>query len=97
MLLGDLLGEVERKAGAGRAAALLDDLGLLARVAAAAGRAGMDPDAFVVAAVRRFEREASGEDWVTLMGIAAAHPDPGGACLRRMVEHALRAADDGAA
>lgn len=89
MLLGDLLAQVERAEASGNAAALLDDLALLARVAATAAREGVDPDDYVIAAVRRFEHTASPEDWVTLMGVASGHADPGSACLRRMVERAL--------
>jgi hypothetical protein len=89
MLLGDLLAQVERTGATGHAASLLDDLALLARVAEAAARDGMEPDDYVIAAVRRFERTANAEDWVTLMGIASGHAEPGSACLRRMVERAL--------
>lgn len=92
MLLGDLLAQVERAEAAGNAAALFNDLAVLARVAEAAARRGMDPDDYVIAAVRRFEHAASAEDWVTLMGVASGHANPGSACLRRMVERAL--ADD---
>lgn len=95
MLLGDLLAEVERAGTTGNAAALLGDAALLGRVAAVAAREGVEPDAYVVAAVRRFERTAGDEDWTRLMGVAAAAADPGGACLRLMVERALAA--DGAA
>jgi hypothetical protein len=89
MLLGDLLAQVERAEASGSAAALLGELGLLARVAAAAASKGMEPDDYVIAAVRRFERTASAEDWVTLMSVASGHADPGRACLRRMVERTL--------
>ena len=90
MMLGDLLAEVDRAASAGDIAALLDDLPLLARVAAATAAEGIDPDSYVVAAVRRFEREASSEDWVSLMGAVSGHTDPGKACLQRMVRWALQ-------
>jgi hypothetical protein len=89
MLLGDLLAQVERADFAGNAAALLDDLSLLTRVAAAAGREGIDPDAYVVAAVRRFERGASSDDWVGIMSKTSNDANPGSACLQRMVEWAL--------
>ncbi|MCC6946203.1 MAG: hypothetical protein IT539_00415 [Bradyrhizobiaceae bacterium] len=89
MLLGDLLAQVERAEASGNAAALLDDLSLLARVAATAALEGIDPDDYVIAAVRRFEHSASADDWVTLMGAASGDANPGGACIRRMVERAL--------
>jgi hypothetical protein len=40
-------------------------------------------------AVRRFERDASPDDWVSLMGDVSRHPDSGGACLKRIVGWAL--------
>jgi hypothetical protein len=90
MMLGDLLAEVERAASAGDVAALLGDLSLMSRVAAVTAGEGIDPDAYVVAAVRRFEQGASAEDWVSLMGAASADADPGKACLQRMVRWALQ-------
>jgi hypothetical protein len=90
MMLGDLLAEVERAANAGDATALLGDLSLMTRVAAATADGGIDPDAYVVAAVRRFEQGASPEDWVSLMGAASRHADPGKVCLQRMVHWALQ-------
>jgi hypothetical protein len=91
MLLGDLLARAEGADATGAVAALLDDLSLLTRVAAVAARTGLDPDHYIMAAVKRFEREASGDDWVTLMGAASRHANPGSACLRYMVERALNA------
>jgi hypothetical protein len=88
MLLGDLLADAERSAGNGGVTALLEDIALMTRVAAAT--VGLDPADYVVAAVRRFERGASSEDWVSLMGAASGLADPGSACLRRMVEWALQ-------
>jgi hypothetical protein len=90
MLLGDLLAQVERADASGNAAALLDDLSLLTRVAAVAAEEGSDPDSYVLAAVRRFERDASPDDWTSLMSDASRQADSGGACLRRIVEWALQ-------
>jgi hypothetical protein len=89
MMLGDLLVKVEQAASAGQVAGLLDDLKLITRVAAVTAAQGTDPDAYVVAAVRRFERDATSEDWVSLMGATSRDVDPGKACLQRMVEWAL--------
>lgn len=91
MLLGDLLAQAEKAAASGGASALLNDLSLLTRIAAAAAREGLDPDEYIVAAVRRFEQEASADEWVTLMGAATNDANPGNACLKRMVERALAA------
>ena len=91
MTLGDLLGAAERAAGNGDAAALLESPALLAAVAAAAAREGTDPDSYIAFVVRRFERDASPDDWVSLMGAASRESDPGKACLQRMVQWALGA------
>jgi len=93
MLLGDLLAQAERAAASGNVTAVLVDLPLMARVAAAAGRAGLEPDEYLLTAVRRFERHASPDDWVSLMGAASGDSDAGRACLRRIAEWALRADD----
>jgi hypothetical protein len=87
MLLGDILANVERAGADGTAAALLNDLPLMARLAAA----DVEPDAYILSAIRRFERHASSDDWVSLMGAASGSADPGAACLKRIVEWALKA------
>jgi hypothetical protein len=90
MLLGDLLAEIERENAAGNSIALLDDLVLAARVSEAAARRGMQAEAYIMAAVRRFEREASNEDWTTLISAITGSTNPGSACLRGMVERELK-------
>ena len=89
MLLGDILSEIEHASMEGDAIALLDDLVLLARVNEAAARQGIDAESYVIAAVRGFEREASGEDWTTLISAMTAATNPGASCVKRMVERAL--------
>jgi hypothetical protein len=89
MLLGDLLAQAER-ASAGGAAASLDDLSLVAAVAAAAAETGEDPDSIVAMAVRRFEQGATPDDWVSLMGKLSGSADPGKACLQQMVRWSLQ-------
>ena len=91
MLLGDLLAQAERAGASGDVSAALDDLPLMTHVAVAAGEAGLEPDEYVLAAIRLFERHASPDDWVSLMGAASGAPDAGRACLKRIVEWALRA------
>lgn len=90
MLLGDLLAEIEQAKVTANAVALLDDLVLVARVNDTAARRDMGAEAYIVAAVRRFEREASDAEWTTLIGALTGNPDPGTAYLRRMVERALK-------
>jgi hypothetical protein len=90
MLLGDVLARVERIETSGDVTSLLADLPLMARVAAVAAEDGTEPDAYVLSAVRRFERDASPDDWVSLMGALTADDDAGGACLKRIVDWSLR-------
>ena len=86
MLLGDILSEIECASATGGVVALLDDLVLLARVNEAAARRGMDAESYVMAAVRNFEREATGSDWTTLISALTAGDHPGTTCIKRMVE-----------
>lgn len=53
----------------------------------------MEPDSHVALIVRRFERDASPDDWVSLMGAASCDTDPGKAYLQRMVQWALGRVD----
>ncbi len=55
----------------------------------------MHAEAYVIAAVRRFEREASDADWTTLIGAVTAGANPGSACLCRMAEHVLKQEEQG--
>jgi hypothetical protein len=91
MFLGELLAHAERASANGDVSAFLDDLPLVTRVAAAAGRAGIEPDEYLLIAVRLFERHAGPDDWVSLMGATSSGPDAGQACLKRIIEWALRA------
>lgn len=91
MLLGDILAQAERAGASGDVSAALGDLSLMTRVATCAADRGMEPDVYVLSAVRRFEREASPDDWTSLMGAAVANPDAGRVCLQRIVDWALRA------
>ncbi len=95
MLLDDLLAEIEQASAAGSAVALLDDLVLVARVNEAAAHRSMQAEAYVISAVRRFEREASDADWTTRISAVTAGTNPGSACLRRMVEHVLKQDEQG--
>jgi len=89
VLLGDILAEMERVGVAGNAVALLDDLVMLAKVNEAAARRGVDAESYVIGAVRCFEREASGEDWTTLISAVAGATNPGSICIKRMVERKI--------
>lgn len=89
MLLGDVLSEIERTSGTDGIVALLDDLVLLAKVNEAAAQRGVDAESYVISAIRNFEREASGEDWTTLISALAAGDNPGVTCVKRMIERAV--------
>lgn len=89
MQLGDLIAYAEQAGAGGNISAALADLPLIARVAAVAAEAGVEPDEYVLVAIRRFEREAGPDDWISLMGAASGSEDPGKTCLQRMVRWAL--------
>jgi hypothetical protein len=89
MLLGDILSEIERTSGADGIVTLLDDLVLLAKVNEAAAHRGVDAESYVISAIRNFEREASSEDWTTLISALAAGDNPGATCVKRMIERAV--------
>ena len=90
MLLGDIIARLDDETIAMEALIGLSDLTLLARVEEAAGREGLSPGGFAAQAVHAFSTQASDEDWVSLIGAMGRTPDPGQACLRKMVEFALR-------
>lgn len=88
-MLGDILSDIERTSGSDGMVALLDDLVLLAKVNEAATQRGVDAESYVISAIRNFEREASGEDWTTLISALAAGDNPGVTCVKRMIERAV--------
>jgi hypothetical protein len=90
MLLGDLIARLDDEDAALEALLGLDDIVLLSRVEAAAASEGMTTGAFAAQAVGIFSDQASDEDWVSLIGVMGQTTDPGHACLKRMVEYALR-------
>ena len=86
MLLGDVLSEIEHTSIEGGAAILFDDLVLFARVNEAAARQGIDAESYMIAAVRKFERGASSDDWTTLISAITAGTNPGATCMKRIIE-----------
>lgn len=89
LILGELLAAAQRTVAESDVAVILHDSALLARIDEAAENLGIARNMFILGAVQAFEREASPDDWVSMMGVVAKEPDPGKACLRRMVEWAL--------
>lgn len=90
MLLGDIIAQLDDEAVANETLLRLDDLVLLGRVRKAAAHEGETAGAFAARAVRLFSDSASDEDWVSMIGVMGQTTEPGMACLRRMVEFALR-------
>ena len=90
MLVGDIIAHLDDEAVAAEALVQLNDLVLLGRVREASSQAGVAPGAFAARAVRLFSDGAADEDWITMLGIMGQSAEPGLACLRRMVEFALR-------
>jgi hypothetical protein len=68
----------------------LGDLVLLTRVEAAAAAEQLTAGGFTARAVDRFSSQASDEDWVSLIGVMGQTSDPGQACLRNILQFALR-------
>lgn len=90
MLLGDLIARLDDADVAMETLLGMGDIVLLSRIEAAATQAGMAPGAFTAQAVATFADRASDEDWVSLIGVMGQTTDPGQACLKRMIEYALR-------
>jgi hypothetical protein len=90
MLLGDVIAGLDDEALAMQTLIGLGDLALVVRVEEAAAGEGLTPGAFAARAVQIFSSDASDEDWVSLIGVMGQTTDPGQACLRKMVEFALR-------
>jgi hypothetical protein len=90
VLLGDVIARLEDEAVAIETLAGLGDLSLVARVRDAAASGGLTAGEFAADAVRIFSDMASDEDWVSLIGVMGQTADPGRACLKKMVEFALR-------
>jgi hypothetical protein len=92
MLLGDIIARLDDEAVAMEALVGLGDLALLACVEGAAEVEGITAGEFAAQAVQAFSTGASDEDWVSLIGVMGQTSDPGQACLKKMVEFALRPA-----
>ncbi|ACB24574.1 MULTISPECIES: hypothetical protein [Methylobacterium] len=90
MLLGDIIARLDDEAVADETLVRLGDLVLLGRVQEAAAVEGETAGEFAARAVRLFSVSASEEDWVSMIGVMGQTTEPGMACLRRMVEFALR-------
>ena len=90
MLLGDVIERLDDEVVALETLLALNDLGLLRRVQDAAAADASTPGGFIAQSVARFSSDASDEDWVSLIGAMGRTEDPGVACVRAMLEFALR-------
>jgi hypothetical protein len=90
MLLGDMIARMNDESVAMEMLMGLGDLSFLARVEDMAARENMRPGEFAVRAVVTFSHQASDGDWLSLLGAAGKADEPGGECLKRMVEFSLR-------
>ncbi len=90
MLLSALIRNLEDEGRAAETLIGLGDLSLMARVRAAGEPHGEAPGAYVAGAVARFAGAADDEAWLGLMNKLERTDDPAGACLRTMVEWALK-------
>jgi hypothetical protein len=95
-MLGDLVARLEDEVAATEVLLWLDDLPLVARVAAASEKAGISPGVYAATAVGHFASEATDEEWLSLIGVMNQDADPGSAFMRRALAKSLRSELGGA-
>lgn len=91
MLLGSLLSRLQSETASAGLLEATGDLILIARVEEARADHGESAGEYASGAAGRFSRSASDEDWLALMNVIERADDPATACLRHMVEWALKA------
>jgi len=89
MQLGEIIRSFSEDAAASAALLACNDLVLVARVGAAAGRYQESAGEYASGAVRRFANLAVSEDWLGLMNVIERASDPGIECLAYMVKWSL--------
>lgn len=92
MMLGALIEALEDEAAAEEALLMLGDLVLLAGVREIAARDGETVGTVIADAIGTFIVTAGSDTWLATMRAATDSEVPGAACLRVMLEHALRSA-----
>ncbi len=90
MQLGEIIRDFSDDGKAGEALLACDDLGLLAAMAAMAGRHDETAGEYASGAVRRFANLAANEDWLGLMNVIERAEDPGIDCLTYMIRWSLK-------
>jgi hypothetical protein len=92
MLLGTMIKQVMRAQGPFCSAIAQQDPELAERIAAEAGRLGVETTEFVADTVRRFMAAEDGESWTTIISGMQDADDPGlaflQAVLRKRLSHA---------
>ncbi len=86
MILGDLLAQLQDESEAAELIVGLGELSLLATVRESAEAVGVDLATYVRCAVQRYAIEASGEEWVSAMGVLSRASNPGMAFFKRALE-----------
>ncbi len=87
--LGDILGMARASAGSFQSSLQSSDPELAVAVSRAAAREGLSTAGLVRSAIADFSRYAGEEDWATLMSALRDSADPGGECMRAMVNWRL--------
>ena len=87
--LGDVIAAARSSAGSFQSSLQSSDPELAAAVSRAAAREGLSTAGLVRCAIADFSRYAGEEDWATLMSALRDSADPGGECMRAMVNWRL--------
>lgn len=89
MQLGDVIARFEDAAVVHETLFELDDLALIARVAAAAEEQDVSMGEFAAQAIGQFVSGASAEAWLTVVGLISHANSPGDIFLRHVLSKAL--------
>ncbi len=90
MLLGQVLQQLGDEVFAAEALVAMGNLPLMVAIETTGREFGESPGEYAAGASRRFAAAASNEDWLGLMTALERADDAGSACLKHMVEWALR-------
>lgn len=88
MLLGDIIARFEDEAVVSETLVAMDDLALIARIAALAAENNLSAGEFATHSIGRFVNGASDEEWLTLIGRMSRADNPGQVFLRHALSNA---------
>jgi hypothetical protein len=91
VLLSDVLKTFSDDAAANEYLLSLGDIALVARLRELADAEGESLGEYASTAVQRYTSQASGEEWLTLLGLLSRTDDPANVCLRRALEQSASA------